>query len=211
MKQMWSICCSKKAGHDKEWSVHPSLLTDSKEKVNAEIPENRQFTTYELHKHFFGRQESWGLTKREKMCRTGWKACYSGILSVHYIPVLILNSTLYSTSKMTSCSGNSTGFTLIGIPEVSLFLNGPIILSDMAYLNPYIFITLTQDGIESVIRIISSTWNIFITARIMQSDMHIRNLEQILSKNDLPLPQTKYFPFLYTKFVPSKTTEICDW
>jgi len=34
---------------------------------------------------------------------------------------------------------------------------GPIILSDMTYLNPYLFITLTQDGIESIIHIISST------------------------------------------------------
>jgi hypothetical protein len=28
-------------------------MDDSKEKANAEIPENRQFTAYELHKHFF--------------------------------------------------------------------------------------------------------------------------------------------------------------
>ena len=55
-----------------------------------------------------------------------------------------------------SCSGNSPGFILIDLPEVYFFLNGPIILSDMAYLNPYIFITLTQDGSESVIHIISS-------------------------------------------------------
>lgn len=149
---MWSICCSKKAGHnvhDKEWSMHPSLLTDdSKEKANAEIPIHNLWIT----QTFFWPARVWGLTKREKMlCRTGWKACYSDILSVHYIPVLILNSTLYITSKMTfSCSGNSTG-------EFSLFFNGPIILSDMAYFNPYIFITLTQDGTESVIHIISST------------------------------------------------------
>lgn len=83
-----------------------------------------------------------------------------GLLFRHFICTLYFcfNIEFYIVLNFViSLSGNSTGFILIGIPEVSLFLNGPIILSDMAYLNLYIFITLTQDGIESVIHIISST------------------------------------------------------
>ena len=84
-----------------------------------------------------------------------------GLLFRHFICTLYFcfNIEFYIVLNFVtfSCSGNSTGFILIGIPEVSLFLNGPIILSDMAYLNPYIFIILTQDGIEYVIHIISST------------------------------------------------------
>lgn len=139
-----------------EWSGHPSLVTDDPiEKVNAKIPENRQFTIYELH--IVWPAIVWVLTKRQKMlCRAGWKACYSGILSLHYICFniafyMVLNFVIFS------CSENRTGFILIGLPVVSVFLNGPIILSDMAYLKPYIFITLTQDGSVSVTHIISST------------------------------------------------------
>jgi len=84
-----------------------------------------------------------------------------GLLLRHFICTLYFcfNIELYIVLNFVtfSCSANSTGFILIGIPEVSLFLNGPIILSDMTYLNPYLFITLTQDGIESIIHIISST------------------------------------------------------
>jgi hypothetical protein len=84
-----------------------------------------------------------------------------GLLFRHFICTLYFcfNIEFYIVLNFVtfSHSANSTGFILIGIPEVSLFLNGPIILSDMAYLNPYIFITLTQDGNEPVIHIISTT------------------------------------------------------
>lgn len=86
--------------------------------------------------------------------------CLKGLLFRHFICTLYFcfNIEFYIVLNfVTSRSGNSTGFILIGISEVSLFLNGPIILSEMAYLNPYIFITLTQDGIEYVIHIISNT------------------------------------------------------
>jgi len=63
-----------------------------------------------------------------------------GLLFRHFICTLYFcfNIEFYIVLNFVtfSHSGNSNGFILIGIPEVSLFLYGPIILSDMAYLNP---------------------------------------------------------------------------
>jgi len=174
--------------------------------------------TYELHKHFFFfflASKSLRTDQETKDVVLDW---LKGLLLRHFICTLYFcfNIELYIVLNFVtfSCSANSTGFILIGIPKVSLFFNGPHHIK-------------WHDLFKSLpIHNFDTRWNWVYNTHYFQHLKHcyhrrdhaIRHahqeysviFQQILSKNDLPLPWTKYFPLLYTKFVPSKTTEICE-
>jgi type III secretory pathway component EscR len=90
---------------------------------------NSQLMNYT--KHFFGQQESGDCHETKDVVQDWLK----GLLFRHFICTLYFcfNIEFYIVLNfVTSRSGNSTAFILMGIPEVSVFLNGPIIFSDMA-------------------------------------------------------------------------------
>ena len=151
----------------------------------------------------------WGLTKRQKLlCRTGWKACYFGILSVHYISALIWILYFTQLCDLLSFSKQYWIYTDRHTWSFSLF--------EWAH-------HIKWHGLFKSLHIYNfdTRWNWACSTHHLQHLKHcyhcrdhaIRHahqeysviFQQKLSKNDLPLPWTKYFPLLYTKFVPSKT------